>query len=113
MLRKTNRLTVKLGRLEGPRGRTHEKGVDTHVTTTLLSGALTDGYDIALLVAADGDYGPAIDEVRGAGKRVYVAFFADAKSYHLNQAANGFVDITGFNYERLQFYRPHNYQRRR
>lgn len=105
MVEKTDRVTLKLGRLEGPRGQTHEKGVDTHVTTSLLSGALTDLYDVAILISSDGDYAPAIDAVREAGKRVYVAFFKELRSYHLQQAANGFVDLTPFNFEHLRFYR--------
>lgn len=105
MLRKTNRLTLKLGHLEGPRGNVREKGVDSIVTTMLLGGALRDSYDVAILISADGDQAPVIDEVREAGKRVYVAFFRDSKSHHLEQAANGFVDVTAFDYENLRFYR--------
>ena len=105
MLGKTDRLTLKLGRLEGPPGQTREKGVDTIVTTTLLGGAMKNSYDIAILVAADGDYASVLDDIREAGKRAYVAFFNDAKSYHCSQAANGFIDITPFNFEKLRFYR--------
>jgi len=105
MLGKTDRLTLRLGRLEGPPGDTREKGVDTIVTTMLLGGALKDTYDIAILVSADGDYASVVDEVRGAGKRVYAAFFDEKKSYHICQAATGFIDITQFNFEKLRFYR--------
>lgn len=105
MLHKTNRLTLKLGRLEGPPGDTHEKGVDSIVTTTLLVGALQDTYDVAILFSGDGDYAPVVDEVRAAGKKVYVAFFRDTPMHHLKQAANGFIDISGFDFENLRFYR--------
>jgi uncharacterized LabA/DUF88 family protein len=105
MLNKTDRLTLRLGRLEGPPGETREKGVDTIVVTTLLGGALKDSYDIGILVAADGDYASMIDDVREAGKRIFVAFFGDKKSHHCCRAANGFIDIAGFNFEKLRFYR--------
>ena len=62
-------------------------------------------YDAALLFSADGDYADVIDEVRAAGKKVYVAFFKDSKSHHLEQAANGFLDITNFDFNNLRFYR--------
>ena len=101
-LDKTDRLTLRLGRLEGPRGQVREKGVDTIVTTTLLSGVLRDTYDVAILVSADGDFASAIDEVRAHKKEVFVAFFGDASSYHLRQSANGFRDLSALDYDDLR-----------
>lgn len=54
-------------------GRT--KGVDITLTTDMLSHAFQDNYDVAFLVAGDGDYVPLVQEVKRLGKIVYVAFF--------------------------------------
>ena len=51
------------------------KGVDIALTTDLLSNAYLDNYDVAVLVAGDGDYVPLVDEVKRIGKRVHVVFF--------------------------------------
>ena len=72
MLRKTDRVEVRLGRREGPPGARREKGVDTLVTVLLLEGALLDTYDVALLFSSDGDFGEAVDAVRAKGKPAVV-----------------------------------------
>ena len=43
-----------------PLVRAPEKGVDTAICTDLLSLAWATGYDLAILVSADGDYVPAV-----------------------------------------------------
>lgn len=73
---------------------------------TLLAGALKDVYDASFLVSADGDFAPVVREVRESGKRVYVAFFGDARSFHLDRAADGFVDLRRLNLHALRWRRP-------
>ncbi len=51
------------------------KGVDIALATDFLSNAFHDNYDIAYLVAGDGDYIPMVEEVKRLGKIVYVSFF--------------------------------------
>lgn len=51
------------------------KGVDIALSKDLLSHAYLDNYDVAILVAGDGDYIPLVDEVKRRGKVVYGSFF--------------------------------------
>ncbi len=65
------------------------KGVDIALTKDLLSHAFLNNYDVALLVAGDGDYVPLVQEVKRLGKVVYVAFLSGEKlglsqELHLN-----------------------------
>lgn len=105
MLRKTDRLEVRLGRREGSPGARREKGVDTLVTILLLEGALLDTYDIALLFSSDGDFAEAVDAVRAKGKRVFNVFFKDRRSYQLAKACTGFIDLGTFDLGRFRFFR--------
>jgi uncharacterized LabA/DUF88 family protein len=51
------------------------KAVDITLATDMLSHAYRDNYDVAFLVAGDGDYVPLVEEVKRLGKVVYVSFF--------------------------------------
>ena len=51
------------------------KGVDISLATDMLGNAYNDNYDVAVLLAGDGDYVPLVEEVKRLGKVVYVAFF--------------------------------------
>src|SRR4051794_12186407 len=44
------------------------KGVDISLTKDMLVQAFLGNYDIAVLVAADGDYLPVVEEVKRLGK---------------------------------------------
>jgi uncharacterized LabA/DUF88 family protein len=41
-----------------------------------MSHTFREHFDAVLLVAGDGDYVPLVEEVKRAGKQVYVAFLA-------------------------------------
>jgi uncharacterized LabA/DUF88 family protein len=58
-----------------PKNRLATKGVDIALTTDLLGNAYRDNYDVAVLIAGDGDYVPLVEEVKRLGKIVHVAFF--------------------------------------
>lgn len=60
------------------------KGVDIALATDLLSNAYNDNFEVAVLVAGDGDYIPLISEVKRLGKVVYLAFFLD-KVWGMNE----------------------------
>lgn len=60
------------------------KGVDIALATDFLSNAYNDNFEVAVLVAGDGDYIPLISEVKRLGKVVYLAFFLD-KVYGMNE----------------------------
>lgn len=46
-------------------------------------------YDIAILVAADSDFCPAVEAVKGKGQVVANAYFSLRRSFHLQEACNG------------------------
>jgi uncharacterized LabA/DUF88 family protein len=54
------------------------KGVDVTLTKDLLVNAFHDNYDVAVIIAGDGDYVPVVDELKRMGRTVYVLFFTEA-----------------------------------
>jgi hypothetical protein len=71
------------------------KGVDISLTKDMLSHAFLDNYDIAVLVAGDGDYVPLVQEIKRLGKRVHLCFFAgQGLNPNLKLAADHFADLT-------------------
>jgi uncharacterized LabA/DUF88 family protein len=82
------------------------KGVDVGLTTAMLSHAYQGNYEVAYLLAGDGDYEPLVNEVRRLGRIVVVVFFAE---YGLNPAlriaGDQFIDISAkFSYWWEQLY---------
>jgi uncharacterized LabA/DUF88 family protein len=66
-----------------------EKGVDVALVVDMLTAAFKDMYDVAILVSSDGDFKPAVQAVRTAGKRVeYVFFPGTTRSTALMQACD-------------------------
>jgi len=60
--------------IQKPKGQ-KAKGVDISLTKDMLLQASLGNYDIAVLVAGDGDFIPLVEEVKRLGRRVVVAFF--------------------------------------
>jgi hypothetical protein len=56
-------------------GARQSKGVDISLATDMLSHAFMNNYDVAFLVAGDGDYLPLVQQVKRLGKVVYGGFF--------------------------------------
>lgn len=56
--------------------RTREKGIDVKIATDLISGAIDNQYDTAILVSSDSDLIPAIDWLRHRTKKrvEYIGF---------------------------------------
>lgn len=74
------------------------KGVDIALTKDMLSHAFLQNYDVALLVAGDGDYVPLVQEVKRVGKIVCVAFFVGeggGLNEDLRRASDTTFDLTG------------------
>ena len=72
------------------------KGVDIMLAKDLLSHAFFNNYDIAVLIAGDGDYVPLIEEVKRLGKVVYLAFFPQSGlglSDELRLAVDCFINL--------------------
>ena len=71
--------------------RYEEKAVDVMIATDMVSMAYENKYDVAYLLSADGDFTPAIEKVREAGQKVFVA--SAAPGYKLSEAANAFIRL--------------------
>jgi uncharacterized LabA/DUF88 family protein len=76
----------------------HEKakGVDISLTKDMLSHAFNNHYEVAILIAGDGDYVPLVEEVKHLGKRVLAIFFSEGAglSSTLRLAVDDFFDST-------------------
>jgi uncharacterized LabA/DUF88 family protein len=68
-----------------------EKAVDVFLAIDLVSLAMSDAYDAAYLLSADGDYTPAVEAVRRLNKKVYVA--SCVPGAHLARAVNSFIRL--------------------
>ena len=67
---------------------THQKEVDVSLATALISGAVRDTYDTAVIISGDRDFVPAIEYVRTMGKRVEVMSFQSSLSSQLSRVAD-------------------------
>jgi len=71
-----------------------EKGVDVMIATDMLTGALRNCYDTAVLVSGDGDFAEVIKEIKRTGKQVENATFLSNRSDALINAADLFLELT-------------------
>jgi len=69
------------------------KQVDISLCTDMLLHGFRRHYDIAVLVAGDGDYVPLVRAVKSEGARVHVWFVMNGLSPKLRREADYFVDI--------------------
>jgi uncharacterized LabA/DUF88 family protein len=68
-----------------------EKAVDVFLAVDLVTMAMNNAYDSAYLLTADGDYTPAVAEVRHLGKKVYAA--SPLSGAQLAKAVNSFIHL--------------------
>jgi uncharacterized LabA/DUF88 family protein len=68
-----------------------EKAVDVFLAVDLVTMAVRDIYDAAYLLSADGDYTPAVEFVRGLGKKVYAA--SPLHGAQIARAVNSFIPL--------------------
>jgi uncharacterized LabA/DUF88 family protein len=69
---------LRLGRLvynNWPNVPPYEKGIDVQLTTDMLTHSFKNNYDVAILVAGDSDFAPALQALKDSGKHVEVALF--------------------------------------
>jgi uncharacterized LabA/DUF88 family protein len=72
----------------------HSKGVDISLATDMLTHAFRRNYDIAVLVAGDGDYVPLVKAIKNEGCQVFLWFFDEkGLSDDLRRNADNFTDI--------------------
>lgn len=78
--------------------RNKEKKVDTSIATEIMADSyerMTTGTDEVTLVAGDGDYVPTVENLKGRGFTVFVAFW-DHGSRELREAATRFVSLNPY-----------------
>ena len=68
-----------------------EKAVDVMIATDMVSMAYKKEYDVAYLLSADGDFTPAVNEVRKIGSKVFVA--SPIEGYQISRVANTFIRL--------------------
>ena len=80
------------------KNREKSKGVDIALAKDMLSHAFQGHFEIAVLIAGDGDYSPLVEELKHNGKKVMLAFFSKecGLSDTLRLAADEYTDITQY-----------------
>lgn len=81
------------------------KQVDIALASRMVLEAARDNYDIALLIAGDEDYVPAVEAVKGLGKSVYLIFFdapGGGLAPELRRASDTFLNVTNYFRNRWQ-----------
>jgi uncharacterized LabA/DUF88 family protein len=74
---------------------TQEKEVDTTMVADMLSLAAVNAFDVAVLVSGDADHAPAVEGVRGLGKKVVVATWGTkGLSPRIRKAAFHYIDLS-------------------
>ena len=68
-----------------------EKAVDVFLAVDLVTLAVSDAYDAAYILSADGDYTPAVEAVRRLGKKVYAACCLSGAQ--LAKTVNSFIHL--------------------
>ncbi len=69
-----------------------EKAVDVMIATDMVSMAYKGDYDVAYLLSADGDFTPAVEQVRETGRKVFVV--SAMPGYQLSLVANSFIPLS-------------------
>lgn len=83
-VKKQPKVELKYASLKGPKGNMCEKNLDTQLTTDMITKAALSEFDVAILVANDGDYVSVVEQVKSSfGKRVELLFFKDGLSMDL------------------------------
>ena len=85
---KLAKVEVKYGYIQGDKSDPHEKNVDVQLGTDMVANAALGQYDIAVLVANDGDYTSAIENTKKLGKRVELLFFKGYLAGSLKRACD-------------------------
>jgi len=70
-----------------------QKEVDVAMACEMVVHALRDHYDVAIVVAGDRDFVPAVQHVQAAGKRVELAAFEKSASKVLIKVSDKYDDL--------------------
>ena len=105
-LQSQNNVELRTGRLEGYPSNLREKGVDVLLSVDLIRFGLSNSYDCALLITADGDYVPAIQLVKDMGKIVCNSYFQNRASFHIRKICDQFIPLELSSIQKYQLPKP-------
>lgn len=74
--------------------REKRRAVDISLAVDMLGHAHNDHFDVAVLLAGDGDYVPLVEQVKRLGKRVWVAFFDDVAHQEMKLVPDLYLTLT-------------------
>lgn len=94
MIRSAPFCTVRLGRLVKTVEGYRQKGVDILMAIDMITKAYENQYDIAILLAGDGDFVDLVEAVKDAGKRIYGAYLVEHVSKDLLEKLDVRVKLT-------------------
>jgi uncharacterized LabA/DUF88 family protein len=69
-----------------------QKGVDVRIAVDMVTHGFKNNYDIAVIVSADSDLVPAVENIKAEGKQVELAFFD--KCWELKNSCDTFIELT-------------------
>jgi uncharacterized LabA/DUF88 family protein len=92
-LREIPYITIKYCALHYKADKPFEKGLDILIATDMLTNALRNCYDTAILVSGDGDFAPVLEEIARAGKQIENAVFSSTRSDALINASDLFIEL--------------------
>jgi len=82
-------VSVKFGYLKGSKGNLQEKNLDTQLSCDMVAMAALNKYDVAILIANDGDYKSAIENTKLFNKKIENVFFKGS----LSMSIDGLCDV--------------------
>jgi len=94
MMRNIPFCTVRLGQLIKTSEGYRQKGVDILMAIDMLSKAYENQYEIAILLAGDGDFISLVEAVKDAGKRICGAYLKEQVSNDLLESFDVRVNLT-------------------
>lgn len=87
------------------KGQVKAKGVDIALSKDFLSHAFLNNYEVAVLIAGDGDYVPLINEVKRLGKVIYpLSFSQSGLNSELKLSSDKFYEMEPFFCDCLKAY---------
>jgi len=88
-IQKLPSVSVKFGYLKGSKGNLQEKNLDTQLSCDMVAMAALNKYDVAILIANDGDYKSAIENTKIFNKKIENVFFKGS----LSMSIDGLCDV--------------------
>ena len=109
-VKKLSKLELKYGRLAGNKDHLKEKNLDNQLTADIVKLAAENKFDVAILVANDGDYQSTVETVKSFGKKVELVYFKGNISMALKRVCDLARRARRSHFEQLRFPRIDNNQ---